>query len=384
MSDLQVLYLILLVLYLGECLWLLHRSSVAFVPYFPGRCRPVLPGPTFGHRSSGLVLDGPLPAFGWSFAAHPLPVSVDEEAVLASIPQALTAAGAPPQSAELVELDQIGRVACSERTVTLDGRDFLVCASRRAALRLARLLDELRRLPRPERLRHLEACLAASFDEAGARCRLALLEEQGGAWLRWLCTLLLAHLFLVAPVAILSWGFKRSLALLVAILVGLVLAVAVHFFRLHRRLLPELGAQRVEALVTMLLFPPAAVRAASTLSRELLSDFDPLVLAAVLGTRQDLERLARTVVLDLRHPLLTTPGDERRRAMEVNQARRLLAQVEALLARHEVDCAQLTAPPAEAGQAGATYCPRCLVAFRNARPACPDCGTATRPGPAAD
>ena len=56
--------------------------------------------------------------------------------------------------------------------------------------------------------------------------------------------------------------------------------------------------------VTMLLAPPAAIRAPDLLARHLLQNFHPLAVAQVLCSPGGFKSVARQALLDLRYPLL--------------------------------------------------------------------------------
>src|SRR5207249_2715145 len=85
MSDLELLFLILALIYGWECACWLPRGSVAFRTWFGKRWRLVNPGMLLGNQNGGFVFAHPLPPLGTILAATQFPLSLSPEAVLVHV-----------------------------------------------------------------------------------------------------------------------------------------------------------------------------------------------------------------------------------------------------------------------------------------------------------
>ncbi|HVQ35797.1 MAG TPA: hypothetical protein VMT33_07270 [Candidatus Bathyarchaeia archaeon] len=191
------------------------------------------------------------------------------------------------------------------------------------------------------------------FDARRLRRRLELMKPVVGAAsvLPWLLT---ANMFVLGPVLAQIFGWALVLPLWLGVHVILT-ALVVRICVKAARELPMLGYEaRVETLLSMALYPPAAARFLETLTAKALGDVDPLCVAAVLLDREALARMARERLLD--------PG--------VDDARR--EEIEALLAQEEVPMETVLAPPARQSDSD-RFCPRCQAQYRGGVDRCADC-----------
>jgi hypothetical protein len=125
----------------------------------------------------------------------------------------------------------------------------------------------------------------------------------------------------------------------------------------------------------MIVCPPVSLRAADVLTRNLLSEYSPIVVANVLAGEDEAgQRFARDFVLDLRHPLKHEVTDEK--AAEtinwMNEAQ-LKACLEHVRRDGQVTVESLLQAAEREGES-VSYCPRCGVQFvAGAGDECPDC-----------
>jgi hypothetical protein len=150
------------------------------------------------------------------------------------------------------------------------------------------------------------------------------------------------------------------------VMVALAVEIAIVFRRVHAKLYPAESAERLESLVKMILCPPVAIRAADILTKNLLAEFSPIVLADVLTGSGERE-FVRSVILDLKHPLgheLSDSDAVETITWAINEqvtACERYAKPEELLA------------PAQREENSISYCPRCRCQFVVAAVECPDC-----------
>jgi hypothetical protein len=149
----------------------------------------------------------------------------------------------------------------------------------------------------------------------------------------------------------------------------IILAVltAIMFYRAHKQLFPTEGSERFENLVKMILCPPVSIRAADVLTRNLLADYSPIVLANLLAGSGE-QQFVRAFVLDLRHPLKHDVSDE---SAEKTMRWAVDEQLNLCLERF-LKPEDLLAPSGREKNS-LSYCPRCRCQYVVSETDCPDC-----------
>jgi len=150
---------------------------------------------------------------------------------------------------------------------------------------------------------------------------------------------------LIIPVAVVM--------VIIAVLTGIM------FYRAHKQLFPAEGTERFENVVKMILCPPVSIRAADILTRNLLADYSPVVLAKLAGEQQ----FVRAYVLDLQHPLRHEISDE-----TAEQTMRWAVDEQLNILKPE----DLAAPSVREKDS-ISYCPRCRCQYVVSETDCPDC-----------
>jgi len=373
MSDLELLALVAVGLYLSECLLWVPRGHVVFRRLPFGRYRPVQPATTLGNDRAGFVPANPLPPLGQTFVCGPWPMSLSSEAAWSFVSPTL-APVRPPQLSRFVRLDEVREVTQDGGLVLVNGEPFLDAGEHAAASRYAALLRTVARLPRPRRDAAIERELRRATDADAARKTVAAFGRRT-APMRMLCQVL--FLLLVCVLPMMAWDARLTawwpeyLLMLLFSLVG----VLVYFAATHRRLYPEAPGPRWRTFATMLLAPTLATRACDILSRPLLARYHPLAAAAALCDQHTFRQLARRALLDLRHPAPPVCPDAERQELEQSSRQRLGHALERLVAHQGLDPAELTAPLPPEDPACLSYCPRCDRQYVVADGTCADCGS---------
>jgi len=191
------------------------------------------------------------------------------------------------------------------------------------------------------------------FDARRLRRRLELMKPLLGpaSVLPWLIA---ANMFVLGPVLAQIFGWALALPLWLGVHVVLT-ALVVRTCVKAARHLPMLGYEaKIETLLSMALYPPAAARFLETLTAKALGDVDPLAVAAVLLDREELARMARERLLD----------------PDLDPARR--DEIETLLEQEEVPMETVLAPPSRQSDSD-RFCPRCRAQYRAGVERCADC-----------
>jgi hypothetical protein len=374
MSELQLLFLVLTVIYGWECACWIHRGSVALVTWLGRDWRINHPGPLLGNPRGGFIFAHPLPPLGMLLTAGQFPVSISTEAILAWAVSSAGGGGQPLQTGKLFRFDAIERIATDGRKIQINGELLLKAVTPMRAVQLAKQLRELKEMASGSREKGIEKLIRASLDFKAADRRWRDFREQTMV-VRRLTNGLFIYLFALTPAVIWWIGLLRCWPWLVAGLLAFDITTAIIFRRVHRAFYPEANEERFTHFLTVLLSPATTIRALDILSRPLLEAFHPLVLAKILCHEEEFSDYARQIWLELRYPgKAGRPQESAAEAVE-RQWRETLQDAVAAFLRHQgVNPERLTRVPAPADSSSRSYCPRCGAQFTLTEGVCDDCG----------
>lgn len=357
MNPAVSLVLTLLALHVLEGVYWVRRTAFGFRRGGRGRFTLDAHDGPLGNAEHRVLILSPLPPLPEFHVVEDWPVDFAEAEVFAGPDAALGAEPAQRAEAEGKEV----RV----------GAWRALCSSPAAAHALAKTLRAWGAAPVGQREQLLEAQLDARHDPEAVAARLALYRgatrhlQVIGNLLPWLLIGGTAVYFLVPELSHLGpW----------ALLLGAVLLVVtwVELYRLHRRLYPELSADRAMKVAMVVFSFPAAARARAWLGRDLLAEFDPLVVAEVLLGPEAFRHFAEHRWRQLQHP----KGDARSvelRAKTTPGRAQFLRHQDRALRRAGLVPEELLRHPAKESRDAIAYCPRCTAQFREAEGTCPDC-----------
>lgn len=379
MKEFIELYAVLAAITLFDCVHWVRREALGFRAWF-ARIRLVRAADMPGNERFGILFAQPFPPFGVVHVVQAEPVAWTPEFASSFVTTAANPGLRPPQIGRALEWDAIRSVEVETKAVRVNGAAFVVHASARGALDVARFLEATRRLAPRARERAIERRLESALDVDEVARRAALF-ARASRKLRWACVVLFAHLFVVVPAVAWLAGLATWWLVLLGGLVAAQALVVALFVRAHRALYPEESrARRIEALL-LSLSPPAAIRALDVLSRDLLTGFHPLAVATAWLPRAEFEAFAASVMRDVLHPLPCVREDPSPAARAAAEAwrERLRVALSGACARAGLDSKSWTGPPARADPDYAAYCPRCAEPAPRPDEACPRCpGLETR------
>jgi hypothetical protein len=356
----ETLLFVLILLYLSECLIWVKRESVAFLSGWR-RWRLTTPSSWLGNARGGILFLNPLPPGGKILLSHLSPISISPSGVCALNVQTLPSeARSPYQTGDFLPFGKIKEAGVDGSFLTINNERFAKCATAKQARTLANVIAELVKAPASKREGLARSWIAKQYSATDATTRLKEARELIGP-IQSLGVILFLFLFVFTP-ALGSFSGLMPLVIPVAIvMVALAVLIAILFRRVHRKLYPADSAERLESLVKMILCPPVAIRAADTLTKNLLAEFSPIVLAEVLtgsGERQ----FVRSVILDLKHPLKHELSDKN------------AAETVTWAANEQLKfCKPHLLTPTQREENSISYCPRCECQFVVEIVECPDC-----------
>ncbi|HET6980313.1 MAG TPA: hypothetical protein VFI24_28520 [Pyrinomonadaceae bacterium] len=364
----ETLLFILVLLYLSECLIWVKRESVAFVSSWGGGWNLATPSSWLGNARGGLVFLNPLPPGGKIFLSHLSPVSISPAGVCALNVQTLpSGARSPDQTGEFLPFGKIKDAGVDGIYLTINHERFAKCATAKQARALALMIAGMVKAPTSKREGMARDWITKQFSTKDATARLQ--EAQAAIEpIQSLGLFLFLVLFVLTPVLGVIVGLMTLIVPVAIVMVGLAIEIAILFRRAHRQLYPHESSERLESLVKMILCPPVALRAADVITKNLLAEFSPIVLAQVL-TGSDEKEFVRSVVLDLKHPLKHELSDKHAVETVTWSANE---QLNVCLKHLELKSEELSAP-AQREENSLSYCPRCYCQFLVAAEECPDC-----------
>ncbi|MEK7707398.1 MAG: hypothetical protein AAB380_05325 [Verrucomicrobiota bacterium] len=375
MSELQLLFLALALLYGWECACWLRRGSVAFSTWLGRNWQARHPGTLLGNQHGGFIFAAPLPPMGTLLTAGQFPVSLSPEGLLAAVATNVNPGWRPAQSGKYFRIDEIRDVSAQGKKLLVNGVVLLTAASNSLARHFSSELRRLVKLIPSQREAAIAELVHATLDTKIAEQRWQELQQLSRP-VRLLGNALFVYLFVFAPGLIWQLGFKLSWLGLLVGLFALTTATAVFFYRAHRTLYPQAEDERFTHTLTIVLAPMTTMRAHDALSRPLFETFHPLALARVFLSRNDFRDFARRVLLDLRHPAepVWSSAEPAAHATELHARTMLQTAVEELLKQHGVEPEDLCKPPAPLDESCRAYCPRCGAQFTTLSGNCGDCG----------
>jgi hypothetical protein len=387
MGERESLLLVLALIYAGECAFWLGRNDVLFTTWLGADWRCAVGGPLLSNDRGGFRLAPVLPPLGTALVQRLPSLSLSPDGVLAWSGISLHPQGRPMQSGRFVRWNDLRLIELEGARVLLNGALFIKAPTSLHARRLAAQLEDLRKQPRDRRETSLGAALRASFDTAVVSERLAQAARPMQR-LRWLGNALFASLFIGLPVVMFRAGLASWWPVVGLALLAQTVTMAILFTRAHRALHGTADdADRFTQALTMLLAPPAAVRAHDCLSMSLLHDTHPLAVAKALCAPDEFRTFARQILADLTLPRLPLFASADPDAVATEQWWRaaMLGEVNTFIRGAGLDPAALLAAPVRAEPGLRSYCPRCGAQFVMAAGVCADCGgralVAFEPGP---
>ena len=346
MSELALLFVVVVGLYVFQCIFWVPLQAVVFRIRVFGKGRRA-------HRrfawnalniagsGSSLLPAGSLLVVNWPAAA----VSPDGLSLK-------TTEGPTPWNR--VALKRAGSRLLCEGTVVLQG----------PAAQLKEFEEMTARLASAKSKAHpqiIERWLRKSLDLEAAKARVGRFRRESRLLAVLACMELLL-LFGVTPYLFDRLGTRAILPAVTAVLTTS-LAITIEFWVLHKRFYRKESDSRWTSALTILFSPISAIRAMDGVARDLLAGYHPVVAAAALCSPEEFAAFA---------------GEQLRQLSFSADAHgwyagKLKDGLEKVVAQAGLSAEKLMAPP-EREDDCRFYCPRCLAQYVATRAACADCG----------
>lgn len=325
-------------------------------------------GEHFSIRGSGLRLLGLFP-FTRSYLSHRIPIGVTASGVyVLNEANPTEAALYERESFEFLPYDQFSELRGDDATIHWNGNTRTRLPSRNFAWAVVEEIRELSDLSEKRRRAKLSKKYAKSFDlDRLAQLREAL--EGPVAWLSSMSSAVFYLLLLFLPLMVYTdWVNTRILLLWLVFLLVADGAVVMTGQRLIRKMRDEGIAADVSQLLWFLLYPPAAIHAASKMTREIHLAYDHLTIAASTLSREQLLSVFRAELYGITHALKCCTDPPWQEYWERRQQALL-----ALLQRVELSEPEALRPPVRKDPVAARFCPVCEMEYLDRARICTEC-----------
>lgn len=374
MSDEQLFFLVLVLLYMAESTHWIPQNSIIFKSHFGSSFRWRFPSNIFGSIKGGIAFSNPIPPFGTHFTISPLPVSFSPYAVLSSISSTFVNMNRPKREGQLHRLNDISSIDIKSNFVLLNGSIFVKCVSGSSARDLGKTLNKLTSLSPLERETYLDNYLKIEFDTQKIESKLKTFREET-LFLRIICHLQFLYMFAVFPAWVFYYGFENVIWPLLLSIMILSLLLSFVFYITHLSLFHSEKEDRLKHMIMIAVYPLASIRAVDYLSYRYFKNVNIVAIASVLCKHSEFLKLASKTLRELEYPIDPASSDLQGLALETESWWRLKIG-EAFLGFMEekkLSTNILLKPHRAFGKHALSYCPRCLCEFLFLEGNCPDC-----------
>lgn len=375
MSEVQLLFAVLIGLYLWECACWLRRGGIGFSTWLGHRWQTQHPATMLGNQNGGFLLAPLFPPLGTILTAYQLPFSLSPDGVLLFVASNMNPGWRPGQSARFCTWAQLADLQLRGKKFLLHRKVLFTSPTTTLAAHHFQTLTALAKLPADQRGPMIKQHLHTMLDAPQATTTWNTFQA-ATKLLRWLTNSLFALIFILAPVLIGWFGLERLWLGLIIALLAHTIAIATLFARVHRRFWPAAEDDRFTQTLILALVPANSIRGLDLISRPLLETFHPLTVAKIFLAPAAFRSFSRRILLDLRNPARPTcPNpDPQAIATEVFFRRTYLEVVEAWFTENKIPPEELCRPAAPADESCRAYCPRCEAQFTSTTGLCSDCG----------
>ncbi len=373
MSDVQLLFLVLAVIYAWECSFWFPRGFVVVRTWLGNRWHLLHPGVLLGNQGGGVVFAHPIIPLGTLLGAAEFPLQLSP----AGVACAQIKDSPLPQTGKFVAWDEISNSKLSEKKILINRELFFQTVSPSLAKKLYQMMLEIKESKVEERNERIGKHLKETFEISRIESRWREFHETT-RFLHLATNVLFAYLFVLAPLLLGLFGFRRCWLILLAGVLGLTSLIAILFSRAHKKVFPEAEEERFTHSIIVLLSPATAIRARDVLSRFLFAAYHPLALTKVFCKPERFREQAGIYLRQIRYGAANRQQTRQGRpeASETDRYWRALSQatLEQFLKAHSLEPQQLLQSPSALDESCLSYCPRCLAQFTTREGACYDCG----------
>jgi len=378
LSDVALIYIVLVVLYLVESApWV--RPGCTALSTFLGRVRnPANNKKIIGNDAGYLGTFGLVP-FDATIIAESCPISISIAGLVGFSSASAIGGDRPPCTETTCSWDDVKSLRQDQREIWLKDRLLCRLGSVVTATELLGHLQAIATQKAENRADAIASFAASLFDTNYVQARIDLWTMATKHVKKW-SFILFVWIFVVGVIRYhgLVPGFSDAgtlWAYLAALLIVWWTNNTLQFFA-HRKLYPTAKADRWKTLFTTMVSPAATLRATDHLARNLVGLKHPLAVAAIMCSKPELTELTAAVLRDLCYPKVPEiASDDQDTILIVSSFRSTIkAAIAKFAANSEITCELANSAPSRHDAGSLSYCPRCLQEFSVSDAQCTMCG----------
>lgn len=367
MTDRQLLYLTLVLLYFSECFFWISFKGVVFRKSYSS-WKVVFANALFGNEKGGLALAYPLPFLGRLYITYVMPVSFSADGVLNISIESLSAKlPLIPKHYIYYKYSDINSVENSGKELLINGVLFCKCGSSVQAKMISAVIGKV--LKSKNVVAELNKELKQIFNSTTIGIGLNIINRKTKV-LTVLCNIQFYILFVLAPLLVYLRGSIMILWIAAYLLISNIALITIYYLK-HKIIYPELARERIADAFKMFFCPPLSIRATDLITAHMFSAYHPVALASKLLNPDDFKLFAKQAVLSHNIPPKLLEDEQQKNTFEwhLNMLADLLKKQ---LKETGLDFDELRGSP-EKEQNSESYCPRCHAQFTTKDGQCPDC-----------
>lgn len=364
MTEYQELFLIVITLYLIESAIWVKSGQVIFLNNWYRFWKITYPSPIFGNNYGSILISNPLLPLGKAFITENWPISISPKGITTN---SITN---PQQKNKYLSFSEIDEINANDFILTINKETHI---KTHEAENFADLIKKLKQLPENKRASIIENALNDSLNITNLN-KVFQQYKHYSFPLTLFCNLLFVYTFIFCPLISWQYGFHNYWTVLVIPLLLLNLIIAIIYYIAIKKIYIKGVSGLFQKLLTIVFYPPAAIRAEKTLSNEIFFFYHPLAVAKVICNKENFLGFAKKTILNLKFP---TPTERKlsNEAEEIDQWFRIkLLDCIKNNKQIDLDINKLTAPPRPEHHKCNAYCPRCLSQYLVKKGECENCG----------
>ena len=353
MTELGTLFLVVLAVYVVQCICWVSPDSAVFVLNFRGRGKRKGEGFVWSALDIAAFFANPFPPLSPLLVTHWPGFQLNPDSILFIGSKGETVA----IPWEKLVVSHSGPKLLCNGTRVFKGDETQIQS-------YSELLQQIRQAKRAQREQIIQKWLRTSVNMESAARRVKVFHRRS-LWLKVVSNLQFFFLFLLLPLAITAF-VPRILWLAIFTVVATSILIAVDFWSLHRELLAKAKDARFKSTLTIMLSPISAIRACDPICHDLVANYHPVAVAGAICPDAEFAALAGEHLRGSKFGVFANQWYQKK----------LQDSIERVVRQRGLEMEQLLVPAVQTSGC-VLYCPRCLAQYVTKRAECADCGYET-------
>lgn len=184
--------------------------------------------------------------------------------------------------------------------------------------------------------------------------------------------LLFISIFLCVPILVLTKGLASTWYIIASAILSQNIIISILYYRLHKKIYLYQKSERIVTALTILFYPPAAINAYRTLTRNLAGETCAAIAAVYLLNEKMSAALVSKYLRELKYILNENKTDQQYSVLRW-YSEKLIPEISRIITK-KYPYLELYKKPVPENELMSSYCPRCLTQYVKNSKTCSDCG----------